>query len=102
MIVARFFISKADVFAQHDGSIGASVTMKACQRTDADNVSWTKWTPSGEITMSVLNPDAAAFFRDHVGRDCRVMIELEDDARHYGGEYVSQVDHDRVTAAKSA
>lgn len=102
MIVARFFISNAEVSAQHDGSIAANVTMKACQRTDADNVSWTKWTPSGELTMSVLNPDAAAFFRDNVGRDCRVTIELEDDTRQYGGEYVSQIDHDRVAAAKPA
>lgn len=75
-IVARFFISECDVFQQGDGTIGCHVTMKVCQRSDEDNVSWTKWTPTGEMTKTVLNPDAAAFYRDNVGRDCFVTIEL--------------------------
>lgn len=83
-VIARFFISQADVFAQSDGTIGANVTLKACQRSDEDNVSWTKWTPSGELTMCVMNPSAAAFFRDNVSKDCTVTIDLAGE-RSYGG-----------------
>lgn len=94
-VVARFFITQANVSQQHDGQIAADVTLKACQRSDQDNVSWTKWTPSGELTMTVLNPNAAAFFRDNVGRDCTLTIELAG-GRTYGGEYVSEVEQDRL------
>lgn len=98
-IIARFFIHNAKIDVQHDGEIAAHVTLKACQRADGDNVSWTKWTPTGELTMSVLNPSAATFFRDHVGRDCRISIELEDDERHYGGEHQSAAEVDRIASA---
>lgn len=94
-VVARFFIGECKVFQQADGQIGCQVIMKACQRVDEDNVSWTKWTPVGEMTKTVLNPEAAAFYRDNVGRDCIVTIELAGE-RTYGGEYVSEADQDRI------
>lgn len=96
-IIARFFISRCEVWQQSDGTIAANVTLKACQRADGDNVSWTKWTPTGEMTKTVLNPKAAEFYRDNVGRDVRISIQLEDD-RVWSGLYTSEAEQERIDA----
>jgi len=38
------------------------VTLGATNRKDGDNKDWSKWTPSGTLTMQITNPEAAKFF----------------------------------------
>lgn len=34
------------------------VVLVAAKTTDDDNVDWSRWTPSGEIRMTITNPEA--------------------------------------------
>lgn len=53
------------------GPTQVDVTLRACQRSSenpgGDNVEWSKYTPSGELTMVITNPDAFGQFV--VGQD---------------------------------
>jgi hypothetical protein len=44
-----------EIVPAQDGSYKA-VTLQAV--TDDENKSWSKWTPSGQLTMTITNPDA--------------------------------------------
>jgi hypothetical protein len=41
----------------------ATVVASATNVKDGDNKDWSKWSPSGQLTLSITNPDAAKFFR---------------------------------------
>ncbi|MCA0217933.1 MAG: hypothetical protein LCH43_11335 [Actinobacteria bacterium] len=41
----------------------------------AQNVAWASATPSGEIKLTVGNPDAAAWFDSMLGRDIAITFE---------------------------
>jgi len=38
------------------------ITFRATNKSDGDNMDWSKWTPTGSISMTVTNPEAVAAF----------------------------------------
>lgn len=44
------------------GGEGVDVLMRAVIGEEGDNAEWSKWTPTGELTMHVTNPSAAERF----------------------------------------
>lgn len=57
--------------AREPGPSQVVVKLEACQRAsegpDGDNVEWSKYTPVGDLTMTITNPDAFSQFV--VGQD---------------------------------
>ena len=53
----------------------AEIVCQAVNRgnSNADNEQWSKWTPSGNLTMSCTNPEATAQFTP--GKDYFLTIE---------------------------
>ena len=44
-----------------------------------ENAAWASATPSGEITMTIGNPEAAAWFDSMLGKDVAITFEARDD-----------------------
>ena len=38
------------------------ITFRATNKSDGDNRDWSKWTPSGSLSMTVTNMDAVSAF----------------------------------------
>jgi len=58
-VVAKFFVQ---TITEHSHTQGAKqVTLRAVSRGE-ENKEWSKYTPSGEITMQILNEVAAEEF----------------------------------------
>jgi hypothetical protein len=51
---------------------GERVSLTAAVEGEA-NRSWSKWTPSGQIAMTITNPDAVEFFKP--GREYLLTFE---------------------------
>ena len=64
-IRARFRVQSVKKLAGETTIIELSAVMGAT----GDNVSWSKYTPSGALTLTVTNPDAAALFEGRLGKD---------------------------------
>ncbi|KZL17678.1 hypothetical protein PsAD2_03015 [Pseudovibrio axinellae] len=57
-IRAKFFVTK--ITNHHNpspGEVSAEVTLNAVHNGN-DNEGWSKWTPSGELKMTITNPAA--------------------------------------------
>lgn len=66
----RCIESKQDMYA-------TTIRLQPVYAEDGPNKSWSKATPSGEVTMQITNPPAATFFR--VGKSYLVnFAETED------------------------
>lgn len=63
-VKAKFYITKIEISPANEGG---TVHLAPVCRGEA-NKTWSKWTPSGSMQMSVLNPEAMAFF-DKIVRD---------------------------------
>lgn len=81
-IKARFYVSKFEkqVIGTQDGEprFNGLVTLNAVTRKDTeDNVDWAKYSPSGQITMSVSQEAGGAFetFERLLGRDVSLTFE---------------------------
>ncbi len=70
MIQARFYVHSVKQFAGNTDS--KEVVLQAVTRKTDDNISWSKYTPSGTLTMYVRN-DQAVF---EIGKDYLVSFEL--------------------------
>lgn len=58
---AKFFVkSILHMSAYAPGEVCAEI--KLAPVNDGENVDWSKWTPSGEIAMTITNPDAIEKF----------------------------------------
>lgn len=85
-IKARFYVSKFDkqVVGTVDGKprLQGAVTLNAVTRKDTeDNVDWAKYSPSGQITMSVSQEAGGAFetFEALLGKDVSITFdEIQD------------------------
>ncbi len=71
MVQAKFYVSK--IIKQ--ASNGVVAELLPVTRGE-ENKEWSKWTPSGSITMSILNDAAAAWFEERLGSE--VLIEFKD------------------------
>ncbi len=75
----KMFIASVEITAGQANGGGGSVKLNVVAR-GAENASWAQATPSGQMTLSVNNPPAFAFFRDHIGEECFIDITLADPA----------------------
>lgn len=76
---AKFFVQSVTIQANSttpEGDVG-SVALSAVSRGE-ENKEWSHYTPSGQLTMSTLNPKAFAFFRDNIGKEVFIDITLAD------------------------
>ncbi len=85
---AKFFVSSVDL---KPGQEGGQVTLQAVGR-GSRNAEWSKYTPSGSLTMSITNPAAYDQFVDIVmasrkaGRQPEVFIDITDATDGYAGD----------------
>ena len=67
-IRGRFTLQQIDQHASHDSQAClCNVRFTAVTAGKADCETWSKWTPNGELTMTITNPDAIKHLA--VGRD---------------------------------
>lgn len=71
-VSARFYVREITKHAGQD--VGGSVKLSASLKGEV-NKAWAKYTPSGEITMYVTNPEAFAWFDEHVGKDLSITFD---------------------------
>lgn len=81
-IKARFYVSKFEkqvVGPVVDGkpALQALVTLNAVTRETDDNIQWAKYSPSGQITMSVSQEAGGAYeaFEELLGHDVSLTFE---------------------------
>lgn len=65
MISARF-----QVYAITHTGTHADVVLRA----GASNVAWSKYTPNGEIRMSLTAPSAISFFVERIGKEVDILL----------------------------
>lgn len=81
---ACFYVESITRFTTNEGA--ASVTLKAATRGDR-GAEWSKWTPSGELTLRSMSAGATVFFEDVMARATKpgqrpevyLTIEVADD-----------------------
>lgn len=70
---AKFYVASVEITQREereDGGVDHTGTVKLLPVTRGEeNKSWSRWTPSGQLLMSTLNPKAFAWFQDRVGRE---------------------------------
>ncbi len=72
-VAARFYV--AEVTSHAYGPKGSGVVkLNAVSRGD-QNKDWASATPAGQITMTINNPPAFAFFRDRLGEDIALVFQ---------------------------
>jgi hypothetical protein len=57
-VVCKFKVTAVSAF---EGDCG-EVKLQAVKKSETDNQDWSKWTPSGEMRMSITNLPALQFF----------------------------------------
>jgi hypothetical protein len=64
MTRAKFWCKKVSKvkFGNPNGDLGVEVELAAVYAGSEENKRYFQWTPSGEIKLGILNPDAAAIF----------------------------------------
>ena len=61
-IRAKFVCEAVTKRETSDGAINDEVKLRAVYATEGDNAEWSKWTPSGELSMTITNPACAGAF----------------------------------------
>lgn len=69
---ARFYVTKTTNHAHNPDQ--TEVELRPVVRPTDDNIEWSKFTPSGEIKMTVTAPGAVEWFRDHLGKDVAITF----------------------------
>lgn len=75
-VLARFYVS--EVTRRSYDPEAATVTLQAVGR-GPENKEWATATPSGQITLTIKNSPAAAFFGDRLGKDVTVTFDPHED-----------------------
>lgn len=78
-VQARFYVREVTKYAYSSGyAAPAPVVMVKLNPVSGSkgeiNKSWASATPSGEITMTIGNPAAAAWFEDRLGKDVAITF----------------------------
>lgn len=73
MVRARFWVREITAYGNAD-NIKVSLSPKT-RSGEGDNVDWSKYTPSGEITLSITTEGAQEWFRDRLGKDVAITFE---------------------------
>lgn len=70
---AIFFVRSVEITGRDDdGNEVGTVNLTAAAK--GPYKAWSRWTPSGSLTLATVNAAAFAHFREHVGRDVAVSI----------------------------
>jgi hypothetical protein len=69
-VSARFYVSEIT----KRPTPATVVVLQPVLRATEDNVSWSKFTPSGRIELSVSDPQAAAWFEGLLGSDVAISF----------------------------
>lgn len=75
-VAARFYVSQIARFAYNASQV--TVTLNAAAR-GPENKAWATATPSGTITMNVMNEAAGKWFADRLGKDIAIVFDDADD-----------------------
>ena len=84
-IKARFWVKSVLKQAISAGQVNRVVTLAPVIRStgqpgDGQNVDWSKYTPSGQIEMTVTQDSAAQWFEDRIGKDVAITFaDVEDE-----------------------
>jgi len=74
---ARFWVREFTRFGNTD-NVQVKLSPKTRSGKD-DNVDWSKYTPSGEITMSLTTEGAQQWFEERIGKDVAITFaDVED------------------------
>ena len=73
MVRAIFYCRSVEITGKaDDGRPIGTVTLTAAAKGPYKH--WSQWTPSGELKLGTLNPDAFAWFVDRVQRDVSLVL----------------------------
>jgi len=72
-VAARFYVREI-VKQQVSGGINHTVKLSPVVRPTDDNKEWSKYTPSGDISMTVTQESAGAWFEDRLGEDVSITF----------------------------
>jgi hypothetical protein len=75
-IRAKFFVRAIEFYSSPQDQ--AQVKLSACKDKEGDNVDWTKWTPCGELTMTVNNPTAVQQFKQWMQDNKRIYLDFNE------------------------
>ena len=59
---AKFYVTSIELFSEPRDTGKVSLSAVITDRSET-NKSWSKWTPSGNLTMHITNPDAFKEFQ---------------------------------------
>lgn len=81
---ARFWVQKVTKQAVSQGNISRTVELAPVVRPQPlddgqGNVDWSKYTPSGSITLSITADGAGEAFERALGKDVAITFDLPDD-----------------------
>lgn len=77
-IKAKFFVIEIKHLHIHTpDEVMAEIELQAVTQTNEGNTSWSKYTPSGNIRMTVTNPNAIAAFE--IGQSYSLTFEKSED-----------------------
>ena len=83
MVKAKFIVTSVEKFQEGTENESRAISLQAVIGTEGDNAEWSKWTPSGSISMHITNPGAFEQFEE--GKQYYVEFEKVEEAAA-GGE----------------
>lgn len=83
-VTARFFVREVTRFAHGGGWATPAPQVKVVMSPVSgakgeENKAWASATPSGEVTMVIGNPEAAAWFDSMLGKDVAITFAARED-----------------------
>lgn len=77
---ARFWVQKVTKQAAAGGSLTRSVELAPVVRASGlpgaeGNVDWSKYTPSGSITLNISAEGAGEWFEERIGKDIAITFD---------------------------
>lgn len=86
---ARFYVS--EIKRQAYDADSTFVTMQAVSRGE-HNKEWSRYTPSGSVTMQIKSPLAAQIFADRLGQEFDLLFTPVEDGNVYRDQHSSAVE----------
>ena len=74
MVRAKFRVTGIELYESPEGT--GQVKLAAGNDKEGDNTDWSKWTPCGQITMTITNPDAFKVFMDALHNKKRFYVDF--------------------------
>lgn len=78
-VKARFWVQSCERQANGVDSFFRKVTLKPVVRPTNDNIEWSKYTPTGEITLSVTADQAGEWFENMLGKDVSITFDVPEE-----------------------